>query len=66
MTPQQHADIALMVAQIHAVVVEGAPSAGDLITAARSVVEWRYYEGLEGYESLMAAIGRLEDLVGRL
>lgn len=66
MTPQQIENIELQVAQIHSVIVGGAPAEDDLVQAARSVVEWRYYQGPEGYDSLMAAISRLEELVGRL
>ena len=33
--------------------------------AARAVVFWRYYGGDDGWEKLKAAIGELEELVGR-
>jgi hypothetical protein len=38
---------------------------GPLIKAARSVVWARHYSGDDGWERLKAAIGALEDIVGR-
>jgi len=49
---------------IHAIVVGKAPPASaDLVAAARAVVEVRHSRA--GWDMLSAAIGRLEDLVGR-